>query len=95
MKTVLDDIRSGRFAEEFVGEVRGGGAKFDELRRKGKEHQIEQVGSELRAMMPWISAGKAKVELALAKGKKAHDKRETIKTRDWNREKQRLLRNNG
>jgi SsrA-binding protein len=40
-------------------------------------------------------AGKAKVELALARGKKAHDKRETIKQRDWNREKQRLLRNHG
>jgi len=37
-------------------------------------------------------AGRAKVELALARGKKAHDKRETIKERDWNREKQRLLR---
>jgi SsrA-binding protein len=36
--------------------------------------------------------GRAKVELALARGKKAHDKRETIKERDWNREKQRLLR---
>lgn len=36
--------------------------------------------------------GKAKVELALAKGKKAHDKRETIKERDWKREQQRLLR---
>ncbi len=41
------------------------------------------------------SSGKAKVELALAKGKKAHDKRETVKQRDWNREKQRLLRNHG
>ena len=39
--------------------------------------------------------GRAKVEIALARGKKAHDKRETIKERDWNREKQRLLRNNG
>ncbi|QNM83045.1 SsrA-binding protein SmpB [Sphingomonas sabuli] len=36
--------------------------------------------------------GKAKVELALAKGKKAHDKRETIKERDWKREQGRLLR---
>ena len=41
------------------------------------------------------SAGKAKVELALAKGKKAHDKRETIKQRDWKREQQRLLRQRG
>ena len=41
------------------------------------------------------SAGKAKVELALAKGKKAHDKRETIKERDWKREQGRLMRQRG
>ena len=39
--------------------------------------------------------GRAKVELALAKGKKLHDKRETEKTRDWKREQQRLLRDRG
>ncbi|MCC2976792.1 SsrA-binding protein SmpB [Sphingomonas sp. PL-96] len=39
--------------------------------------------------------GRAKVELALAKGKKAHDKRDTIKERDWKREQQRLLRDRG
>ncbi|BAK66192.1 MULTISPECIES: SsrA-binding protein SmpB [Sphingobium] len=39
--------------------------------------------------------GKAKVELALARGKKAHDKRETIKERDWKREQGRLLRERG
>ena len=38
--------------------------------------------------------GRAKVELALARGKKVHDKRETIKQRDWKREQQRLLRHN-
>ena len=37
-------------------------------------------------------SGRAKVDLALARGKKAHDKRETIKERDWKREQQRLLR---
>ncbi|EEA96872.1 SsrA-binding protein [Pseudovibrio denitrificans] len=37
--------------------------------------------------------GRAKMEVALARGKKAHDKRQTEKTRDWNREKQRLLKN--
>lgn len=36
--------------------------------------------------------GRAKVELALAKGKKAHDKRDTIKERDWKREASRLLK---
>jgi SsrA-binding protein len=39
--------------------------------------------------------GRAKVELALAKGKKAHDTRETIKERDWKREAARVLRDRG
>jgi len=39
--------------------------------------------------------GRAKVELALARGKKLHDKRETSKKRDWDREKGRLLRDKG
>ncbi len=62
MKKILGEIQSGQFAEEFVGEVKGGGSRFEELRAAGKAHQIEQVGGELRAMMPWISAGKTKVE---------------------------------
>ncbi|UIJ43827.1 SsrA-binding protein SmpB [Sphingomonas cannabina] len=41
------------------------------------------------------SRGRAKVELALAKGKKAHDKRDTIRERDWKREQGRLLRERG
>ena len=41
------------------------------------------------------SAGKAKVELALARGKKEHDKRATIKEREWKREQGRLLRHDG
>jgi len=40
-------------------------------------------------------SGRAKMELALAKGKKLHDKRETEKERDWNRQKGRLLRERG
>jgi SsrA-binding protein len=39
--------------------------------------------------------GRAKIELALARGKKVHDKRETVKERDWKREQQRLLRSRG
>ena len=39
--------------------------------------------------------GRAKIELALARGKKMHDKRETVKERDWKREQQRLLRSRG
>ena len=39
--------------------------------------------------------GRAKVEIALARGKKEHDKRQTEKARDWNREKGRLMRDKG
>ncbi len=41
------------------------------------------------------SRGKAKVELALARGKKVHDKRDTVKERDWKREQARLMRSRG
>ena len=41
------------------------------------------------------SNGRAKVELVLARGKKVHDKRETIKERDWKRDQARLLRKHG
>lgn len=62
MRKILDEIRSGEFADEFIEEVRSGGSRFAELRQAGQEHQVEQVGAELRSMMPWISQGKAKVE---------------------------------
>jgi SsrA-binding protein len=41
------------------------------------------------------SKGRAKVELALARGKKVHDKRDTIKERDWKRDQGRILRSRG
>ncbi|RZJ40618.1 MAG: SsrA-binding protein, partial [Brevundimonas sp.] len=40
-------------------------------------------------------AGKAKLEIALAKGKKLHDKRETEANRDWQRDRARLMRERG
>ena len=62
MRTILGEIQSGKFAEEFVGEVHSGGANFDALRKAGEAHQIEQVGADLRSMMPWIAAGKTRVQ---------------------------------
>ena len=62
MRKILEEIRSGKFAEEWIAESRGGRQNFEALRQADREHQIEQVGGELRAMMPWISAGKQKVE---------------------------------
>ena len=60
MKTILDEITSGKFAEEWVAENRGGRQRFNALREEGKAHQIEKVGAELRAMMPFIAAGRTK-----------------------------------
>ena len=57
---------------------------------------IQRQGLTLVPLSIYFNAsGKAKVELALARGKKVHDKRETIKERDWKREQGRLLRDRG
>jgi ketol-acid reductoisomerase len=61
MKAILEEITSGKFADEWVAESESGRANFNALREKGKHHPIEVVGAQLRAMMPWISAGKQKV----------------------------------
>ena len=62
MQQILDDIRSGAFAEEWIAENRSGRKRFESLRSAGKEHPIEKVGADLRAMMPFISAGKQRVQ---------------------------------
>jgi SsrA-binding protein len=55
--------------------------------------QVERAGYTLVPINLHYSRGRVKLDIGLAKGKKQHDKRESAKTRDWNREKQRLLRN--
>ena len=62
MQKILEDIRSGAFAEEWIAENKAGRPNFTALREAGKAHQIETVGAELRAMMPFISAGKTRVQ---------------------------------
>jgi ketol-acid reductoisomerase len=61
MRKILEEIRSGTFAEEWIAESDGGRTRFSELRTAGQNHPIEKVGAQLRAMMPWISRGKQKV----------------------------------
>ena len=58
MKRVLEDIQSGRFVRDFMTENQSGQAFFKATRRRSGEHQIEEVGSRLRAMMPWITKNK-------------------------------------
>lgn len=57
---------------------------------------IEREGMTIVPLKIYFNAqGRAKILIALARGKKLHDKRETEKQRDWNREKSRLLRARG
>jgi ketol-acid reductoisomerase len=57
MKQILAEIRSGQFAEEWIAENRAGRPRFNQLREAGRQHPIEEVGAQLRAMMPFIGAG--------------------------------------
>jgi ketol-acid reductoisomerase len=60
MRTILDEIQNGKFAQEWILENQAGRPVFNALRRKSAQHPIEAVGAQLRSMMPWISQGKAK-----------------------------------
>jgi ketol-acid reductoisomerase len=59
MKKMLDEITSGRFADEWMSEHKAGKPKFKDLERKGEQHAIEGVGKKLRAMMPWMKEHRA------------------------------------
>ena len=58
MKRVLADIQAGRFVKNFVLDNRAGSPELKAARKAAAAHPIEKVGAELRAMMPWIAAGK-------------------------------------
>ena len=58
MKKILGEIQSGQFAREWMEESATGGKRFPELRAKAAQHPIEEVGSRLRDMMPWIKSSK-------------------------------------
>ncbi len=62
MRRVLGEIRDGSFAEEWIAESRGGRQRFNQLREQGASHQIERVGERLREMMPFVSAGRQRVQ---------------------------------
>ena len=54
--------------------------------------KINREGLTLVPTKMYFKKGKAKIEIAVAKGKKQYDKRQTKKTRDWNREKAKFFR---
>jgi ketol-acid reductoisomerase len=54
MRAILADIQDGSFATRWVLENQAGRPSFNAMRRAAQNHQIEQVGKELRAMMSWL-----------------------------------------
>jgi ketol-acid reductoisomerase len=64
MKEILARIQDGSFAKEWIEENKKGGKNFAALRAREKQHPIEKVGEQLRAMMSWLPAEKKKAETA-------------------------------
>ncbi len=62
MAKVLGEIQDGSFAAEWIAENAAGRPKYEALREAGRVHQIEQIGAELRSMMPFITAGRQRLE---------------------------------
>lgn len=54
MKKILDEVQSGKFADEWLKEYHSGAPNFNKLREENKNHPIEVVGSKLRSMMSWL-----------------------------------------
>jgi ketol-acid reductoisomerase len=54
MKKILKEIQTGQFALEWVLENQADRPKYNALKRRDREHQIEKVGNKLRDMMPWL-----------------------------------------
>jgi len=73
MKQILNNIRSGAFAREWIIENQAGQPSFLALRRQNQEHMIERVGAELRGMMPWLQKREAAPSAAPAPSAVAAD----------------------
>jgi len=58
MKRILSEIQSGQFAKEWIDENKTGRKNFLRMREDGRHQQLEEVGRELRAMMPWLKKAK-------------------------------------
>jgi ketol-acid reductoisomerase len=58
MYEALKEIQEGKFAKEWLLENQVGRPQFNALRRQNREHLIEEVGADLRAMMPWLKDSK-------------------------------------
>ena len=63
MKKVLEEIQSGAFAKEWMSQAREGSPYLKQEREKASNHQIENIGKELRNMMPFLDAKDIKKDI--------------------------------
>jgi len=56
MKKILKEIQTGQFAREWILENRAGAPAFKSVRRRERNHLIEETGRRLRRLMSWINA---------------------------------------
>ncbi len=84
MRRILQEIQDGRFAREWLGECRNGAPNFQRMRQADRDHGIEKVGKQLRAMMPWSEEAKAAKASGVAEASAAtpreEPKRATVRT---------------
>jgi ketol-acid reductoisomerase len=56
MRRILDEIRGGVFAKEWIGEAEAGFPNFLRMRQEARSSRLEEVGRGLRRMMPWLES---------------------------------------
>jgi ketol-acid reductoisomerase len=78
MREILEAIQNGSFAREWLAENRNGRPNFERMRLADRHHEIERVGAQLRAMMPWSEEGKAAAQRAAEPKEPAARKAATV-----------------
>ena len=63
MKKVLDEIQSGAFAKEWMSQAREGAPFLNQKREEASKHQLEDIGKQLRQMMPFMNAKDIKKDI--------------------------------
>ena len=62
MRRILAEIKNRTWAREWVAEGHARPAEIRTLRDAGRAHPVETVGAQLRAMMPFVTAGRQRLE---------------------------------
>ncbi len=83
MKEMLQEIQSGQFAKEWILENRAGRPVFRALDQRDRNHVIEKVGRELRAMMSWVKSNVAQQTAQAVTTETATQPNERVARVEW------------